>query len=98
MWPLSLRPSFHHPSHLWVVIEAKVALVACEEEEVDLGTVAILEECSEVTEVAVAWAKMALVEEASWTFDNRWEEEEADVGTWRMDKGKPHQECRDRPY
>lgn len=48
-----------------------MALVACEEEEVDLWTVVVLEECSEVaevetgvaSEVAVAWTEVALVEE-----------------------------------
>lgn len=69
--PLSPRASSRHPSHLRVVIEAEVALVACEEEEVDLWTVVVLEECSEVaevetgvaSEVAVAWTEVALVEE-----------------------------------
>lgn len=69
--PLSLRASSRHPSHLRVVIEAEVALVACGEEEVGLWTVVVLEECSEVaevetevaSEVAVEWTEVALVEE-----------------------------------
>lgn len=69
--PLSPRASSRHPSHLRVVIVAEVVLVACGEEEVDLWTVAVLEECSEVAEVetevaseaAVAWTVVALVEE-----------------------------------
>lgn len=69
--PLSPRASSRHPSHLRVVTVAEAALVACEEEEVDLWTVVDLEECSEVaevetevaSEVAVAWTEVALVEE-----------------------------------
>lgn len=69
--PPSLRASSRHPSHLRVVIVAEAALVVCGEEEVDLWTVVVLEECSEVaevetevaSEVAVAWTEVALVEE-----------------------------------
>lgn len=69
--PPNPRASSRHPSHLRAVIVAEVALVACGEEEVDLWTVVVQEECSEVaevetevvSEVVVAWTEAALVEE-----------------------------------
>lgn len=69
--PQSLKASFHHPFHPWVLTLAGVAPVACGEEEVSAWTTVVLVDCSEVslvkTEVASvvvgAWTEVALVEE-----------------------------------
>ncbi|KAB1254005.1 RNA-binding protein EWS [Camelus dromedarius] len=73
----SLKASFHHLSHLWVVTVAEVALVACREEEVASWTVVALVECSEV---AVVETEVASMVAGAWTVVASVEEDEVALG------------------
>ena len=80
--------------------------MACREEEAASWTTVVPVECSEVASmVAGAGTQMAVVEEdkvalmGPLNLDGTDERKKRQLWrTWKNDKGKHHQECRDRPY